>query len=152
MKILCFVCNSLQMTSHRNRQKQPSGMIQEQGKTEEILNGSQTRLAFPTNIQNPLRITEYQAGEVVNKSALSAFWFTVLRRGREEALGGCSSPPVQPIGTLWGTCSVCPGGSATPGLWLQKEHGSLRLNQASEQRWHWSEEITQLSIQPFLVS
>lgn len=122
MKILCFICNSLQVTSQRDGQKQPSGMIQEQGKTEEILNGSQTRIVSPTNIWNPLQTAEYEEGQVVNKTSLSVFWFMVLRRGRKKALGGCRSPPAH-RDTLWSTCSICPGGSATTGggLWLQKK-------------------------------
>lgn len=106
----------------------------EQEKTEEILNGSQKRLAIPTNIQNPLRITDYQAGQVVNESVLSAFWFTMLRRGREEALGGCSSPPAQPIGTHCGALAPCVQGAQQPqvGVW-----GSRK----SVEAWPWTKHL-----------
>lgn len=55
-----------------------------------------------------------QAGQLANKSALSAFWFTMLRRGREEALGGRSSVPTQPIGTHCGALAPCAQGAQQP--------------------------------------
>lgn len=113
-----------------------------------MLNGSHTRLAFPTNIRNPLWITEYQAGQAVNKDALSAFCFTALRRGGEKPWVGAAAPQHSPQGHTVEHLLHVPRGLSNPrqGPVALEKSVELRLNQTFKQRWQWSEEITKLSI------